>query len=120
MTEQPPKPTYVDSDEVSITVSFTLPATSPLPSYELEAAMLVESHGGPVWERSKKTPIAFEGDSEVIRATAEDLEPGMTYFIRLVATLPEGGREIVGDPLVIDTQAVGCAPSESKCRCIIS
>jgi hypothetical protein len=68
------------------------------------------------WEtdmKSMKVLVQAAPKRKKIKAEATDLNPGMTYCVRLACEGKEPGPE-----LIIDTEQVGCTP-KSSCECAI-
>lgn len=71
------------------------------------------------WDKSASAPVSASGTIKTCKAEAYNLEPGMTYCIRLVC-VSNGQKGNPGKELIIDTEQVGCAPkSDSGCGCTI-
>ena len=72
------------------------------------------------WDAAASNAVNASGTNNRCRAEAFDLEPGMTYCVRLVCTDGGDGKGEPGRELIIDTEQVGCAPkSESGCGCVV-
>ena len=97
--------------QTDITVQFT--PVDGCTNYELSW----KEHPAP-WESASSTRVvATAGKTKV---SAEGLEPGTTYCVRLTAIDPASGDK--GEPgkeLVLDTEQVGCTPTDSRSCCTI-
>jgi len=87
----------------------------PVPSiktYSLEWKAIQED-----WSSPKSLKVQTSGGKG--KAEAHDLEPGMTYCLRLVCVSGASKGE-PGPELIIDTEQVGCTPQQkSGCPCVI-
>ena len=96
--------------QTDITVEFT--PVAGFTNYELSW----KEHPAP-WNSAKSTRVTATAKTKV---SAEGLEPGTTYCVRLTAIDPATG--VKGEPgkeLVLDTEQVGCTPTDSKSCCTI-
>ena len=103
----PPFSTFRQTD---ITVEFT--PVGGCSNYELSW----KEHPAP-WSSAKSTQVSATAKTKV---SAEGLEPGTTYCVRLTAVDPASGA--TGEPgkeLVLDTEQVGCTPTDKKSCCTI-
>jgi hypothetical protein len=98
--------------QTEITVDFM--PTAAVHSYELEWKQYPQSWASDAQRCIFKTSDV--GATKKIRANATDLDPGMTYTIRVVCKDGSGNRGKPGPDLIIDTEAVSCTPKPS---CII-
>uniref|UniRef100_A0A6U1ZUJ5 Fibronectin type-III domain-containing protein n=1 Tax=Pseudictyota dubia TaxID=2749911 RepID=A0A6U1ZUJ5_9STRA len=108
-----PKPTFIESTETVLTVEF-----APLEDDSVAAYDLCWKEYPRSWEDAEQSTTLkkskFSGKKKV-KVDAENLTPGTTYTVRLVAKDADGNR---GDPsaeLVLDTDAVSCGPKKSRC-----
>lgn len=54
------------------------------------------------------------------KVAAESLEPGTTYCVRLMVVDPVSGKKgEASKELVLDTEQVGCTPTDKKSCCTI-
>ena len=99
--------------QTDITVEFT--PVNGCTNYELSW----KEHPA-TWESAKSTTVAATTGSKT-KVSAEGLEPGTTYCVRLTAIDPaSGAKGQPGRELVLDTEQVGCTPTDSKSCCTIS
>ena len=85
------------------------PASS-VSTYALEWKAIQED-----WSSPKFLPVKTSGSKG--KAEAHDLEPGMTYCLRLVCVSGSTKGE-PGPELIVDTEQVGCTPQQKSC-CVI-
>jgi len=109
-------------------VSFIPPTPiSANSNYEVEAAPLFMTEDGgsePRWTHCVVADVKIPEITDtgvVVRATVSGLEPGATYYIRIVYVESVDGskKRTCGRHVVIDTQAIGCTPQKKSC-CSIS
>lgn len=97
--------------QTDITVQFT--PVAGCTNYELSW----KEHAAP-WESASSTRVVAAGGKT--KVSAEGLEPGTTYCVRLSAIdLASGAKGEPGKELVLDTEQVGCTPTDSKSCCTI-
>eukprot|EP00559_Dactyliosolen_fragilissimus_P008631 CAMPEP_0184871810 /NCGR_PEP_ID=MMETSP0580-20130426/40933_1 /TAXON_ID=1118495 /ORGANISM="Dactyliosolen fragilissimus" /LENGTH=109 /DNA_ID=CAMNT_0027374521 /DNA_START=838 /DNA_END=1170 /DNA_ORIENTATION=- len=106
----PPKLTFINAQETLITVEFTF--NPSIESYVLNWKEYAQS-----WENSsyKVVPNVQNSSGPVQVDTFADLNPGTPYCLRL--TVGEGG--VPGPEIIVDTEAVSCAPKRQAC-CVIN
>ena len=96
--------------QTDITVEFS--PVAGCTSYELSW----KEHPAPWGSAQSKTVTA----TAKTKVAAEGLEPGTTYCVRLTAIDPEtGAKGEPGKELVLDTEQVGCTPTDSNSCCVI-
>jgi hypothetical protein len=91
--------------QTAIDVEFESPDTGE--QYELQWKEYPAS-----WDSCPRKTVSV--NSTKTKASAEDLEPGTTYCVRLLVN-GEAGPE-----LIVDTEQVGCTPKAEKGCCMIS
>jgi hypothetical protein len=85
-----------------------------IPEYELQWKPIEAS-----WDQAAFAAVTASGTIKTCKAEAYNLEPGMTYCVRLLC-VSNGDKGTPGKELIIDTEQVGCAPkSESGCGCTL-
>jgi hypothetical protein len=62
------------------------------------------------WDSCSSNVTAASAASKKCKAEATDLNPGMTYCVRLVCISASGAKGEPGPELIIDTEQVGCTP----------
>jgi len=91
---------------------------SPLEDDSIESYDLCWKEYPRTWEDAEQSitieKAKFSGKKKV-KAEAEDLTPGTTYTIRLVAKDGAGTRGEPGEELIVDTDSVSCGPKKSSC-----
>jgi hypothetical protein len=71
------------------------------------------------WDQAAFAAVNASGTIKTCKAEAYNLEPGMTYCVRLCC-VSNDSKGAPGKELIIDTEQVGCAPkSESGCGCTL-
>jgi hypothetical protein len=80
--------------------------------YELQWKLIEQT-----WSDAS-TNAVISNAKKKCKAEAIDLNPGMTYCVRLVC-VELGSKGAPGPELIIDTEQVGCAPKSSSCACLI-
>mmetsp|Transcript_13519 Transcript_13519/g.31945 ORF Transcript_13519/g.31945 Transcript_13519/m.31945 type:complete len:116 (-) Transcript_13519:201-548(-) len=110
-SESCPKLDFVAASETIITVSFKPCSTAE--EYILEWKEYPQK-----WELAQSRTIAggpgkdkWAKDGGGIQANIEDLNPGTSYAVRLRAS----SNAKPSPELIIDTEAVSCAPKSSAC-----
>lgn len=56
-----------------------------------------------------------EKNGNKITRSVDDLNPGATYSLRLVAKDSDGNKGKPGPELIVDTEAVSCTPQSKMC-----
>lgn len=100
--------------KTSISVSFRLDnnGSSSPPSYTLQW----KEQSQPSWDATIQSRPITSTDT-VINTSADDLQPGTTYCLRLY----DNDTQQCSAELIVDTEQVGCTPGQkSGCACIIS
>lgn len=92
--------------QTSITVEFN--PTSVISTYELQWKDIEQK-----WTNASSTSLTASGKK--CKAEAHDLNPGMTYCLRLVCVNNNGAKGEPGPELIIDTEQVGCTPKGGGC-----
>ena len=100
--------------QTDITVEFT-PAEG-CTQYELSW----KEYPAPWGAATGSTMVTAATGSTKTQVAAEGLEPGTTYCVRLTAVDPHSGAKgTPGKELVLDTEQVGCTPTDRKSCCVI-
>mmetsp|Transcript_37595 Transcript_37595/g.76688 ORF Transcript_37595/g.76688 Transcript_37595/m.76688 type:complete len:116 (-) Transcript_37595:39-386(-) len=111
MAPSAPKLKLVGATETVITVEFAPSKKDTVGSYDLCWKEYVRN-----WDDAELnkniSKDQFTGKAKVT-VSADDLNPGTTYAVRLVAKDADGNRGNPGPELIIDTDAVSCAPKSS-------
>jgi hypothetical protein len=84
-----------------------------IPEYELHWKPIEAS-----WDQAESSEVTASGSIKTCQAEAYNLEPGMTYCVRLLC-VSEDGKGTPGKELIIDTEQVGCAPKSEGCGCTL-
>jgi hypothetical protein len=72
------------------------------------------------WSSAQSKTVKASAAPSNTKVAAEGLEPGTTYCVRLMVIDPASGTK--GDTskeLVLDTEQVGCTPTDNKSCCTI-
>lgn len=69
------------------------------------------------WNDASSIPLQMQGTNKII-AQAVDLLPATTYCLRITATDLASGQEAMSPELIVDTEAVGCTPTQKSC-CVV-
>eukprot|EP00536_Pseudo-nitzschia_multiseries_P011827 jgi/Psemu1/207071/e_gw1.425.26.1 len=110
-----PKLEFIEAAETTISVQFK--PVSSIDKYELEWRPIEQQWSSPAVGR-KTVSVVAEG--KLLKAEAENLEPGMTYCMRAFCIGSDGSKgQSAGPDLIIDTEQVGCTPKAEKSCCVI-
>ena len=93
------------------TISVQFKPVSSVDKYELEYKIIEQG-----WDGAKSTTL--KSDGTMVTGVATDLEPGMTYCMRVYCFVG-GSKGAAGSELIIDTEQVGCTPQAEKSCCVI-
>lgn len=93
------------------TISVQFKPVSSVDKYELEWKIIEQD-----WSGAKSTTL--KSDGKMVSGVATDLEPGMTYCMRVYCYVG-GSKGSAGPELIIDTEQVGCTPQAEKSCCVI-
>mmetsp|Transcript_22184 Transcript_22184/g.52508 ORF Transcript_22184/g.52508 Transcript_22184/m.52508 type:complete len:117 (+) Transcript_22184:208-558(+) len=109
-----PKLEFIEATETTISVQFK--PVSAIDKYELEWKQIEHQWTSP----AGKTTVSVAGEGKLLKAEAENLDPGMTYCLRAYCLNSDGSKgQSAGPELIIDTEQVGCTPKAEKSCCVI-
>lgn len=63
--------------------------------------------------------VSLGSAQEKLLVTADSLEPGKSYQLRLVYSKAGADAAVEGPEIVLDTEQVGCTPKPDKKCCIV-
>ncbi|GKY98198.1 hypothetical protein MPSEU_000777600 [Mayamaea pseudoterrestris] len=113
MTLTPPKLEFVEASETSLTVQF------PPPPASVKVLLQWKEHACPSWEQGGSMNVSLATAQEKLVVTADSLEPGKSYQLRLVYTKAGTDAAVEGPEVVLDTEQVGCTPKADKGCCVL-
>lgn len=108
-----PKLKFIEATETTISVQFK--PISSVEKYELEWK-LVEHEWTQV---AGNTRASSKIGEKLVMGEAENLDPGMTYCIRVSCLNSNASKGSPGPELIIDTEQVGCTPKAEKSCCVV-
>ena len=99
---------------IQTTIAVEFKPIESISDYELQWKSIEKQ-----WDNNNLSSCAVKADnSKTCKTEAYDLDPGMTYCVRLVCTV-DGTKGSPCKELIIDTEQVGCGPKKKKSGCLI-